>query len=364
MPDVSPKLILDHTAYNPDFLQPDGAFWVGDLELKLDLELLDLARGAAVLLELVEGDRTYRCRIDAANGTATLSYFDTLPGAAAAAAAADGSLTPIETELATGVTGVVGPGEYELAFANVDDRLTLWVDGDPVGFTDHGFGVDYPPYTATRVQEPTDGDLTPAGFAVKNLAARAAGLTVRRDIYYRGSFRDPDDLGPAVRKTDALGRRLEYDDVEYGRLSELAAAADDPQRYGPRYRRTLLADNARVDGRVYELTLGADEFLMLGDNSPSSVGQPVMGEHPRRPAAARGPAGRPGRHGVRHLLAARRAGLVPGRGRRRAGLGLAEGPGLNRWFYHVGTDGRLVTSYQEHGVPFLPNFGRLFKRIR
>ena len=362
--DVSPKLILDHTAYNPDFLQPDGVFWVGDLELKLELELLDLARGAAVLLELVEGDRTYRCRIDAANGTALLSYYDTLPGAAAAEAASDGALSPIEYELATAKTGVIGPGNYELAFANVDDRLTLWVDGDPVTFEGQGTRVRYPPYAATRVQEPTDRDLTPAGFAVKNLAARAAGLTVRRDIYYRGSFRDPDDLSPAFRKSDALGRRLEYDDVEYGRLSELAAAADDPRTYGPRYRRTLLADNARVDGRVYELTLGADEFLMLGDNSPSSLDSRLWANTrgaPRRHAVPRDalvgtafaiywPHGEP-------VWFPDEDGVV-------RGWASPKVPGLNRWFYHVGTDGRLVTSYQEHGVPFLPNFGRLFKRIR
>ena len=133
VPDVTPKLILDHCAYNPDTpREPDGAFWVGDLELKLDLELLDLGTGAAALLELVEGDRTYRCRIDAATGTAVLSYYDTLSGARLAEGAADGTLTPIESVLAEGPTEVRGPGSHELIFANVDDRLTLWVDGDPI----------------------------------------------------------------------------------------------------------------------------------------------------------------------------------------------------------------------------------------
>ncbi|MFH5803496.1 S26 family signal peptidase [Alienimonas sp. DA493] len=373
--DVSPKLILDHCAYNPDVLQPDGAFWVGDLEMALDLELSDLSDGAGVLLELVEGDRTYRCRIDATTGTATLSYYDTLPGAERAAAASDGRLSDIESVLAEGPCEVAEAGAYQLVFANVDDALTLWVDGEPVAFVPaDGAGaveqVPYPPYTATTVQEPTERDFTPAGFAVKNASARAEGMTIRRDLYYRGSFRDPDDLGPSGRKTDGRGRRLMFDDVEEGRLSELASLADDPLAYARRYRSTLLASDPRVDPRVYEMRLGPDEFLMLGDNSPSSLDSRLWSNTrgaPRRHAVPRDalvgtafaiywP------HGEPIWFEADDDGDGVGDGFTRGWA--ADIPGLNRWFYHVGTDGRIVTSYQEHGVPFLPNFARLFQLIR
>ncbi len=372
--DVTPKLILDHCAYNPDVLQPDGAFWVGDLELALELELSELTTGGAgVLLELVEGDRTYRCRIDAATGLATLSYYDTLPGAAAAAAISDGAANTLESTLAEGLTDLVGAGTYDLVFANVDDALTLWVDGEPVPFTTpdgaaHDGPVPYPALTGTRVQEPTDRDFTPAGFAVKNAAARVSGMTIRRDLYYRGSFRGPDDLGPVERKSDGLGRRLEFDDVEPGRLSELAALADEPLAYARRYRSTLLAGDPRVDRRVYELTLGPDEFLMLGDNSPSSLDSRLWSNTrgaPRRHAVPRDalvgtafaiywPHGEP-------ILFGKSVedGVTVTRGWASPSI-----PALNRWFYHVGTNGELAPNYQEHGIPFLPNFSRLFQRIR
>ena len=370
--DVTPKLILDHCAYNPDVPQPHGAFWVGDLELKLDLEVLDLADGAGVLLELVEGRRTYRCRIDAATGLATLSYYDTLPGEAVAAAASDVAPAAIESDLATGPTPLIGPGEHELIFANVDDRLTLWVDGAPIIFNGENGGVQvvYPPY-ATSVQDPTERDFTPAGFAVKNLAARAGGMTIRRDIYYQGSFRDPDTLSPSDRHRDGLGAPLEYFDVEQVRLGALANVADDPSVYGPRYRELLLADNASLDRRVYELELGPDEFLMLGDNSASSLDSRLWAN--TRGAARRHAVPRDALvgtafaiywpHGEPVWFEADDNGDGVGDGFTR-GWAAEWIPGLNRWFYHVGTDGRLVTSYQEHGVPFLPNFGRLFQRIR
>jgi len=367
--DVTPKLILDQCAYNPFNAlspQPYGIFWVGDLEMSLELELLDLADGAAVLLELVEGDRTYRCRIDAATGVASLSYYDTLAGATAAAEASDGRAT-IESPLAEGQTEVIGPGAHSFVFANVDDALTLWVDDDPVLFTAvDGSGpapqTPYPPYTAIRVQEPTERDLAPAGFAVKNLAARASDMTIRRDLYYRGSFRDPDDLGPAMRK--------EFEDVEQGRFSELASLADDPAAYARRYRGgPLLADNSLVPRRAYELTLGEDEFLMLGDNSPSSLDSRLWSNTrgaPRRHAVPRDalvgtafaiywPHGEPILFGKDEV-----DGVTVTHGWAR------DVPILNRWLYHVAAnrDRDVVTSYQEHGLPFLPNFGRLFQRIR
>ncbi|QDT15711.1 S26 family signal peptidase [Alienimonas californiensis] len=376
--DVTPKLILDHCAYNPDTLQPDGAFWVGDLEMALDLELSDLSDGAAALLELVEGDRTYRCRIDATTGTATLTYYDTLAGEETMAEAADGRSTTAESVLAEGPTAVVGAGAYELVFANVDGALTLWVDGEPTAFLPaDGSGpvdqVPYPPFTAMTVQEPSERDFTPAGFAVKHASARAEGMTIRRDLYYRGIFRDPDDLSPSRRDTDGRGRPLVFEDVEDGRLSELASLADDPLAYARRYRGgPLLANRSPldVDPRVYEMTLGADEFLMLGDNSPSSLDSRLWSNTrgaPRRHAVPRDalvgtafaiywP------HGDPIWFEADDDGDGVGDGFTRGWA--ADIPGLNRWFYHVGTDGRIVPSYQEHGVPFLPNFERLFQRIR
>ena len=358
--DVTAKLVLDYCGYNPDKRLADGVedgvYWVGDLELSLTLETLDFAPDAGVLLELVEGDRTYRCRLDPTTGLAVLSYNDTLAGPAADDPAADS--TDGETVLGEFPTEMVGPGEYELVFANTDDRLTLWLDGDPVA------AADYRPFAATLVQTPGRADLAPAGFAVKNLSARASHMAVRRDLYYRGSFRGPDTLAPSYEKTLGNGTPVEFHDVDPGRVRELAGLADDPASYGPLYRRNLLVRRRDLDGRIFELTLADDEYLMLGDNSPSSLDSRLWSNTrgaPRRHAVPRDalvgtafaiywPHGEP-------VWFPDEDGVV-------RGWAAPWVPVLNRWFYHVGTDGRLVTNYQEHGLPFLPNFERLFRRIR
>ena len=376
---VTPKLILDQTAYNPDPARPHGAFWVGDLEYSCTLELLDLAPGAGVLLELVEGDRTYRCRIDPATGAATLSYLDGLSGEAAAGeAAGGGGLTPgqDETVLGAGGTPVRGPGAYDLVFANVDDRLTLWVDGavvpllpadgpTPAAAAAPGGGLDYEPYTGRRRQRPYDADLTPAGLAVRGAAARLSHPRVRRDIYYRGAFRDPDSVSPGNTYEEA-GRALIYEDVEKARLSGLAAAADDPDTYAARYEGTpnLLTERRSVSGRVYELDLGPDEYLMLGDNSPSSLDSRLWGN--TRLAARRHAVPRDALVGTAFAIYWPHGDPVwfPDEDGVVRGFATDKVPGLDRWFYHVDTRGEVVTDYQQHGVPFLPNVRRLFKRIR
>ena len=243
-------------------------------------------------------------------------------------------------------------------FANVDDRLTLWVDGDVAA------AVDYAPYAATRVQRPGESDRTPAGFAVRNLSARASHMALRRDLYYRGSFRGPDTVAPAHRETEGNGVPVVFHDVDPGRVARLSAEADAPAVYGPRYARDLLAGRRGLDGRVFELTLGEDEYLMLGDNSPSSLDSRLWANTrgaPRRHAVPRDalvgtafaiywPHGEP-------VWFPDEDGVV-------RGWAAPWVPVLNRWFYHVGQDSRLVTSYQAHGLPFLPNFERLFRRIR
>ena len=67
-------------------------------------------------------------------------------------------------------TPFVGPGSHDLSFANVDDRLCLWIDGRLVQFTE---STDYTPYGGVLIQSPWDEDLIPAG-----VAARGADVTV------------------------------------------------------------------------------------------------------------------------------------------------------------------------------------------
>jgi len=90
-----------------------GLHWVGDLMLKCDVEVKS-PQGES-LLDLVEGGQHFGCRIDVATGIATLSIEG-------------------EDEFApTAVTDVRGPGSYQLALANVDGQLLLWVNDSRTG---------------------------------------------------------------------------------------------------------------------------------------------------------------------------------------------------------------------------------------
>ncbi|MBL8848279.1 MAG: signal peptidase I [Planctomycetaceae bacterium] len=204
-----------------------GPFWVSDLTVHFDLQLESVAPSAELLLELVDGASTYRCRLDPATGKAVLT---------AGRAAGDGL---DETELATAATPITGPGSYSVAFANVDDRLCLWIDGSLVEF---GEGTAYS-RSGLSNNTPTDNDLTPVGIAVRGAAAVVSGLLVERDIYYRAQSNFLD--------TDPFWRSL-------------TANLDRPAGWSEVYR------NSSLDYDQLDLTIPPDHYLALGDNSPRS----------------------------------------------------------------------------------------------
>ena len=91
-----------------------GLLWVGDLMLECDLELT--APGGTAQLDLVKGGLHFGCAIDCQSGEAKLSI--------------DG-LTEYHP---TAKTNLHSPGSYHLTFANIDEQLTLWIDGEVVEF--------------------------------------------------------------------------------------------------------------------------------------------------------------------------------------------------------------------------------------
>ncbi len=101
-----------------------------------------------------------QCRIDVATGRARLSI---------------GGLDDFGPEAATDVRG---PGTYLIRFANVDDQLFLWVDGDVVEFD---ASTAYP-YDETGNTRPRPTDLSPVG-----IASSGAALTPELEITIRTS---------------------------------------------------------------------------------------------------------------------------------------------------------------------------------
>jgi signal peptidase I len=128
-----------------------------------------------------------------------------------------------------------------LVLANVDDRLTLWVDGAlPFG---EGRVFEASEQDAWCV--PTAADLEPARLAARAADLSLSELVLKRDIYYT--------LHPS------------YADVH--QMQRIAFS-------GPRAFFDLLADPARYaalgPAAPADYALGEGRYLMLGDNSPWS----------------------------------------------------------------------------------------------
>jgi len=228
-----PTLVTDFYSYNTNlpaessdllgsrgdtrnaWLQPH---WVGDLTLAADLDVRS-DRGE-IRMELVKGGRRHFATIDVATGKGTFRIE--------------------EDTLAEFDSPVVGPGRRRLEFGNVDDRLTLLVDGVSVG----GDGVEYD--RGDEVPTPGEADLSPAAIAVRGAVVDASDLVLKRDIYYTQTP-GYTDYGPV------------WEDREPRRPSELFDFLADPAQF---------AAIERVRAEEYEL--GDDRFLMMGDNSPRS----------------------------------------------------------------------------------------------
>jgi signal peptidase I len=194
--------------------------WVGDLTLRVTLEIKEVRPEGSIRLELVKAGKPHCCTIEPATGTAIVTRGDDVLGRWE---------TPIK-----------GPGRYELEFANVDDRISLVVNGTPSG----GDGCEF--VSKAPIPIPTAADLAPAAIAVRNVAALASDLVLKRDIYY----------------TQSPGR-IDYGvvwDDRYPRTpTDLFDFLSDPSRF---------PSLVNVSFREYEI--GPDHYFMLGDNSPRS----------------------------------------------------------------------------------------------
>src|SRR5207244_6253474 len=78
-------------------------------------------------------------------------------------------------------TDLKKPGSYRLRFANVDERLIVWVDGS----LPFGDGVAYRPLHVES--KPTANDLEPASIGVQGAAVNVEDLVLWRDTYYTNS---------------------------------------------------------------------------------------------------------------------------------------------------------------------------------
>ena len=247
--EARPQLITDFCGYNAflgtgkvqghiDF----GSYWVGDLTISCNVTVSDVKEGGRLVFELCEGIYWYRCEIDLSSGQATLTETNT-------------QLSLDEPqELAVAQTSIRGAGDWDVAFANVDDRLCLWVDGDVVEF---GEGASYQRDRLTG-HLAQDSDLSPVGIAGEGATLAVGQLLLQRDIYYRTAGVIPD-ADTEYRSLERIGR-------------DLGSVVDDPQEW------TKIYHDHDAQVRQVDFVLGPEEYLALGDNSPRSRDSRLWGE--------------------------------------------------------------------------------------
>ncbi len=216
-----------------------GLHWVGDLAVEAEVEIT--SDTGVLSLDIVEAGRHHRCDVDVSTGRATLTIQGGTPSTQATFQDAKGeTYAQVVAE-----TPIRGRGEYTLRFANVDNQLTLWVNGEVASFDRDTT------YSATEADRPFStaadrGDLQPIGVGATNLAMNVNRLRVLRDIYY-------------IATDQSRGVVTDYPLRDEGTILRHLA---NPQQWteGDLFDRRMSA----------EFQQKADQFFALGDNSPQS----------------------------------------------------------------------------------------------
>jgi signal peptidase I len=212
-------------------------------------------------------------RIDVATGVATLAVDGS------GEVFGDGQ-QPVDAALPQAQTAIKRPGTFQLAMANVDDQLVVWIDDAQLVF-------DRP-----TVYRPLDngvpqwdkqqqrGDLAPVGIGSQGADLRVGNLRVLRDIYYIAANTDrtgPDYLSGPLSQNRAPAPADWNLSLEQRRVRLLSTPDLWPRAFG------------RMASSVFPLAKfphnrQADQFLALGDNSPQSKDSRLWSFSIRNPA--------------------------------------------------------------------------------
>lgn len=208
--------------------------WVSDLILECDVAVESVNPGDEVVLELAKGPDRFQARFKPENGDCTLVRHRTI-----------GQVSDKVLGTKAG-TKLKGTGTFHVRLANVDDRLTLWVDGD----LPFGDGVAYEP--AKNDGPVKANDLQPAAVGIHGNAA-VSKLLLRRDTYYT--------VNPSGSDVSLAS------DANNPGLDPWA----NPEAWGPLAKRP-----------VKTIYVQPGHYLCMGDNSPESADGRTWGLVPER----------------------------------------------------------------------------------
>ena len=162
--------------------EPNGLHWADDLAVDC-LAKVESATGE-LAMDLVQAGIHHHCRINLADGVATLTMTDPQGKSVSFEGSGAKSDSPkADSPHPTARTIVTGPGTYRLRLSNIDRQMLLWVNGSVVKFdlpTTYECNANLTPYWSPK--DPLD--LAPAGIAAKGCKVHVSALKIHRDIYY------------------------------------------------------------------------------------------------------------------------------------------------------------------------------------
>ena len=238
---VNPKKIIHN--------RNEGLHWVGDIGMECDLEI-DQA-GGEVALDIVEGGVHFICTIDTTTGVAKLST-KTETDSVVKFVNAESNVVADPTAQTS-----LGAGSYRLMFVNADDQLHLWVNGALIEFDAATFersDVPLPYFSATDA-----ADAEPLGIASKGASLRVDRLKVVRDIYYTSATKDAN----IANESGQENRGEIYTWLRSPKMWQQANVQS--------YFKAKKGSTQPMFQLKHGATVGQDQFLPMGDNSPNSL---------------------------------------------------------------------------------------------
>jgi signal peptidase I len=230
------QLISDFMGYNSGYNNfrnehdsSNGRNWVGDLILETEVTV-NQAQGELVF-ELSKANDRFQARLNLVDGLCRMVRLTETES--------DPTVTTRELEKQK---TSVRKGTYNIRFANVDNRLLLWIDGKLI-FPD---GVNYDAPLTPIATKKNDLD-RPASIAVKGADVQVRHMKLFRDTYY--TTNDKDERYPL----------------------------DNPESW-----KEMARDKDKDRRPLLTLYVQPDHFLCMGDNSPQSSDSRTWGLVPRR----------------------------------------------------------------------------------
>ncbi|MCU0713577.1 MAG: signal peptidase I [Pirellula sp.] len=264
-------------------LSNDGMHWTGDLGMEVDFETSSGTK--SVSLMIIESGLQHIVTIDLVSGNATAEVKRDDQQLAIIENGSNGSKT------ATASTSVRAGKKHRIKFSNIDEQLTMWVDGRLVSWSpSNKLSVSALLKPAERgptasSTDPLDG--APLGIGVAGGSMSVTRAKVFRDIYHiaygpssgRGLISDyrvggPQGYAQIIRDSVTDAMRDNYARNMHGiSANELRrkmpsdvldrfALASDPAAWG---KSEMISKRS-----TYEFQMMEDWFFPMGDNSAAS----------------------------------------------------------------------------------------------